>query len=80
MIKSMTGFGRAKYDIDGRQYIVEIKSVNNRYCDISVKIPRNISYLEEKVKAFKIEDFKALLEYLYSPEFKYSHRDEYLIG
>ena len=51
MIKSMTGFGRAKYDIDGRQYIVEIKSVNNRYCDISVKIPRNISYLEEKVKA-----------------------------
>lgn len=51
MIKSMTGFGRAKYDIDGRQYIVEIKSVNNRYCDISVKIPRAISYLEEKVKA-----------------------------
>ena len=50
MIKSMTGFGRAKYDIDGRQYIVEIKSVNNRYCDISVKIPRAISYLEEKVK------------------------------
>ena len=50
MIKSMTGYGRAKYDIDGRQYIVEIKSVNNRYCDISVKIPRAISYLEEKVK------------------------------
>lgn len=51
MIRSMTGFGRAKYDIDGRQYIVEIKSVNNRYCDISVKIPRAISYLEEKVKS-----------------------------
>ena len=51
MIKSMTGFGRAKYDVDGRQYTVEIKSVNNRYCDISVKIPRSISYLEEKVKA-----------------------------
>lgn len=51
MIKSMTGYGRAKYDIDGRQYLVEIKSVNNRYCDISVKIPRAISYLEEKVKA-----------------------------
>ena len=51
MIKSMTGFGRAKFDVDGRQYIVEIKSVNNRYCDISVKIPRAISYLEEKVKA-----------------------------
>ena len=51
MIRSMTGYGRAKYDIDGRQYIVEIKSVNNRYCDISVKIPRAISYLEEKVKS-----------------------------
>ena len=51
MIRSMTGFGRAKYDVEGRQYIVEIKSVNNRYCDISVKIPRAISYLEEKVKA-----------------------------
>lgn len=51
MIRSMTGFGRAKYDIDGRQYTVEIKSVNNRYSDISVKMPRSISYLEEKVKS-----------------------------
>ena len=44
-----------------------------------IKMPQSI-VLEEKVKAFKIEDFKALLEYLYSPEFKYSHRDEYLIA
>ena len=51
MVKSMTGFGRASYSIDERQYNVEIKSVNNRYCDISVKMPRSISYLEEKVKA-----------------------------
>ena len=51
MIRSMTGFGRAKYEIDGREYIVEIKSVNNRYSDISIKIPRSISYLEEKVKS-----------------------------
>lgn len=50
MIRSMTGFGRAKYDIDGREYTVEIKAVNNRYCDISVKLPRSISYLEEKIK------------------------------
>ncbi len=50
MIKSMTGFGRSKYEIDGREYSVEIKSVNNRYSDISIKIPRNISFLEEKVK------------------------------
>lgn len=50
MIKSMTGFGRAKYSVEGREYTVEIKSVNNRYCDINVKLPRSISYLEEKIK------------------------------
>ena len=50
MIKSMTGFGRAKYENEGRQYIVEVKSVNHRYNDINVKLPRNISYMEEKIK------------------------------
>ena len=50
MIKSMTGFGRSKFEIEGREYSVEIKSVNNRYSDISIKMPRNISFLEEKVK------------------------------
>ena len=48
MIKSMTGFGRAKYETEGREYVVEIKSVNNRYSDI---MPRSISYLEEKVES-----------------------------
>lgn len=50
MIRSMTGYGRGKYEIDSREYIVEIKSVNNRYCDVSIKLPRSISYLEEKIK------------------------------
>lgn len=50
MIRSMTGFGRAKYEHEGREYIIEIKSVNHKYCDISVRMPRAISYLEEKVK------------------------------
>ena len=50
MLKSMTGFGRAKYEVEGREYVVEIKSVNNRYCDVSVRLPRNISYLEETIK------------------------------
>ncbi len=50
MIKSMTGYGRGKYDNDSREYLVEIKSVNNRYSDISVKLPKSISYLEEKIK------------------------------
>lgn len=50
MIKSMTGYGRGKYEVDSREYTVEIKSVNNRYCDVSIKLPRSISYLEEKIK------------------------------
>ncbi len=50
MLKSMTGYGRSKYENDGREYVVEIKSVNHRYCDISIKMPRSISYLEENVK------------------------------
>lgn len=50
MIKSMTGFGRAKCEYEGREYNVEIKSVNHKYSDISIKIPRQISYLEEKVR------------------------------
>lgn len=50
MIRSMTGYGRGKYEVDSREYTVEIKSVNNRFCDISVKLPRSISYLEDKIK------------------------------
>ena len=50
MIKSMTGFGRGKYENEGREYTIEIKSVNHKYSDISVKLPRQISYLEENVR------------------------------
>lgn len=50
MLKSMTGFGRAKYQVEGREYIVEIKSVNYKYSDVSVRLPKNISYLEEFIK------------------------------
>lgn len=50
MIKSMTGFGRGKYENEGREYTVEIKSVNHKYSDVSVKLPRQISYLEENVR------------------------------
>ena len=50
MIKSMTGFGRSKYENEEREYTVEIKSENNRYSDISIKMPRNLSSLEEKIK------------------------------
>lgn len=50
MLRSMTGYGRGKYEIDSREYIVEIKSVNNRYSDISIKMPKAISFLEENIK------------------------------
>ena len=50
MLRSMTGYGRATYEIDAREYVVEIKSVNNRYSDISIKMPRSISFLEDKIK------------------------------
>lgn len=49
-MKSMTGFGRSKLDINSREYIVEIKSVNHKYNDISIKIPRIISSYEERIK------------------------------
>ncbi|MFR5684902.1 MAG: YicC family protein [Clostridia bacterium] len=50
MIKSMTGYGRGKLEENNREYEIEIKSVNHKYSDISIKIPRAISYLEDKVK------------------------------
>ena len=49
-MKSMTGYGKSKLEINGRSYSVEIKSVNYRYCDISVRLPRNISFYENDVK------------------------------
>ena len=50
MIKSMTGFGRSTYENEGREYIVEIKSVNNRFNDVNIKMPRNLNYLEDKIR------------------------------
>ncbi len=50
MIKSMTGFGRSEYTDGKRNITVEIKSVNHRYSDITVKMPRRYAFAEEKVK------------------------------
>lgn len=49
-MKSMTGFGRAKLEKNNRIYNIEIKSVNHKYNDISIKLPRSLSYLEDKIK------------------------------
>lgn len=50
MIKSMTGYGKSSITIDTREYQVEIKTINHRFADISVKMPRVLSYLEEDIK------------------------------
>ncbi len=50
MVKSMTGFGRSEYSDEKRNIIVEIKSVNHRYSDISVRMPRRYSFAEDKIK------------------------------
>lgn len=51
MIKSMTGFGRSEYTDGKRSIIVEIKSVNHRYSDITFKMPRRYSFAEDRLKA-----------------------------
>ena len=50
MIRSMTGYGRAVQTIDGREITVELRSVNNRYLDCTVKLPRMFSFAEDSVK------------------------------
>ena len=50
MIKSLTGYGKSSISKNLRDYQIEIKSVNHRYLDVSVKMPKNLSYLEEEIK------------------------------
>lgn len=49
-MNSMTGFGRAKLEKNSREYLVEIRSVNHKYSDITVKAPRNLMALEDKIR------------------------------
>ena len=58
MIRSMTGYGKGNLNIEGREYQIEIKSVNHRYLDINIKMPRTLSYLEETVKKEIYEKIK----------------------
>ena len=50
MVKSMTGYGRAVETVNGREFTVELRSVNNRYLDCTVKLPRALSFAEDAVK------------------------------
>ena len=50
MLRSMTAYGRCSRSIGEKEITVEIKSVNNRFLDCSVRLPRSLSYLEDKIK------------------------------
>ena len=51
MVKSMTGYGRAEETFNGCTITVELRSVNNRYLDCNVRIPRLYLFAEEAIKA-----------------------------
>ncbi len=58
MIHSMTGYGRAVQTLHGREITVELRSVNNRFLDCNVKMPRAFSYAEDAIKQ-KVKEFVA---------------------
>lgn len=57
MIASMTGFGRAKKETNASSVHAELKSVNHRFCEINIRLPRQLLFLEDKIK-------KAILEHV----------------
>ncbi|WP_090437823.1 YicC/YloC family endoribonuclease [Natronincola peptidivorans] len=50
MLTSMTGFGRGEVQKEGKYFHIELKSVNHRYMDISIKMPRSFTYLEDRIR------------------------------
>ncbi len=52
MVRSMTGFGRAKYSENGLDITVEFKSVNHRYFEFTSRLPKGYMFLDEKLKSF----------------------------
>ena len=51
MIKSMTGFGRYEVSVTERRVTVEMKAVNHRYSDISIKLPKKLGFFESAIRA-----------------------------
>ena len=50
MANSMTGYGRAEVSAEGRKFTTEIKSVNNRYLDLNIRLPRQLNPFEAKIR------------------------------
>ncbi|MCC3357529.1 YicC/YloC family endoribonuclease [Bacillus sp. REN16] len=58
MIASMTGFGRAKKESNSFSVNAELKSVNHRFCEINIRLPRQLLFLEDKIKKAIVEHVK----------------------
>ncbi len=56
MIRSMTAFGRAKRESESKDVTIEIKSVNSRFFDCNVKLPRTYAFLEERIKNYVMKN------------------------
>ena len=54
MIKSMTGFGRAEAQDEQHKFTVEIKSVNHRYLDFNIKMPKKLSFFDSAIRTLSI--------------------------
>lgn len=50
MIKSMTGYGKGEVEYEGRRFIAELRSVNHRYCEIGMRLPKRYASLEGRIK------------------------------
>lgn len=89
MIKSMTGFGRCELTDEKRKFTVELKSVNHRYLDISVKMPKKLNFFESTIRSLlkeylergKVDVYITCEEYSddsYSLRYNHSLAAEYL--
>lgn len=58
LVKSMTGFGRETTEVDDTRFTIEVRSVNHRFLDLSVKMPKSLLYLEERMKKTARKYFK----------------------
>jgi len=75
MIRSMTGFGMGQYEENGRSFSVEIKSVNHRYSDVSIRLPRQLSYLEDNIKKLLLNNISRGKIDIYISQDKFSEED-----
>lgn len=75
MVKSMTGFGRGEYEENGRSFTVEIKTINHRYNDVSVRLPRQLSYLEDDIRKYILKSISRGKIDVYISQDKFSEED-----